>query len=157
MADFVSILRGGELASSCQFIFNLKCTARLIIVAACAFFQGSFVQGSYKDHTRIISYHIMVCVYCVHMVDLVCVYWEHMEDSVCILKRPPAANSYSISNALRVSLSSLHLLSFNLYMDHIIYIYCICISYMVRKLRNGKQNFIVCLQFKLISILQHPS
>ena len=45
MADLCAFW--GGLASSCQFIFNLKCTARLIIVAACAFFQGSFVQGSY--------------------------------------------------------------------------------------------------------------
>ena len=49
MVDLVCILRGGELASSCQFIFNLKCTSCLTIVPACAFFEGSFVQGSYHQ------------------------------------------------------------------------------------------------------------
>ena len=87
---------------------------------------------------------VFVCIYCVH---ILCAYVVHILGAygrfgmhilcacgVCILGAygrfgvhfeenwPPAANSSSISNALHVSLSSLHVLSFkgHLYKDHII-------------------------------------
>ena len=83
---------------------------------------------------------VFVCIYCVH---ILCAYVVHILGAYGRFgvhfeeNWPPAANSSSISNALHVSLSSLHVLSFkdHLYKDHTriiqgsyhIISWCVCI------------------------------